>query len=403
MLETLLCARRYLYFSYCGRSLKDNSECQPSVLLRELLDYIDSNFDNLGSDQTPGEELTRIHPMQAFSARNFQPRQPGYDGYWHDVAQQLLRYRAPEPDRAWLQRPLASTRQSGEVIELETLVRFYSHPIRFFFNSRLGISMPPQGQEQDEESFALQGLDKWALATRLAEDTVNDQPSNAELFAAQGLLPHGSAAQSEWIEIQQDYRPLLECLQEYRGLQAAARPVDCELGNAVMLAGQVSACYPGIGLMHFSASKSVKSRALLTLWLHHLALCASEQLADTECSRLITAQGKEIRYAKITAANARASLRDYFELFRLGLEFPLPVFPDTSYAWARETDPEQAMKKALLTWHGGRYRGAPPGECEDELIRLALHNNSQNPLRDELFRDCANRIYRPAIDQSTAS
>ena len=44
MLETLLCARRYLYFSYCGRSLKDNSECQPSVLLRELLDYIDRLF-----------------------------------------------------------------------------------------------------------------------------------------------------------------------------------------------------------------------------------------------------------------------------------------------------------------------------------------------------------------------
>ena len=196
---------------------------------------------------------------------------------------------------------------------------------------------------------------------------------------------------------------MLERLQDYRGLQTAARPVDCEIGNGVMLAGQVSACYPGTGLMHFSASKSVKSRALLTLWLHHLALCAAEQLPQAEYSQLLTAQGNGIRFTTIAAADARALLLDYFELFRLGLEFPLPVFPDTSYAWARETDPEQAMKKALVAWQGGRYRDAPPGECEDELIRLALHNNSQNPLRDAFFRDCANRIYRPAIDQGTSS
>ncbi len=403
MLETLLCARRHLYFSYCGRSLKDNSECQPSVLLRELLDYIDSNFDSIDSNKTPAEELTRIHPMQAFSGRNFEPRQPGYDGYWHDAAMQLQRYRAPEADQAWSQQPLGSTGQPGASVGLETLIRFYSHPIRFFFNSRLGISMPSQDRQQDEESFGLQGLEKWELATRLAEDIVSDQTSDVELFAAQGLLPHGMAAQSEWLELQQDFQPLLARLQHYRGLQAAARPVDCEIGDGMALTGQVGACYPGTGLMHFTASKSVKSRALLTLWLQHLALCAAGKLAEAETSQLITAQDNGVRYRRIAVADARTLLSDYFELFRLGLQFPLPVFPDTSYAWARETDPEQAMKKAIQAWQGGLYRGAPPGEREDELIRLALHNNSRDPLKGALFRDCAIRIYRPAIEQDKSS
>jgi len=39
MLETILCARETLYISYTGRSIRDNSECQPSVLVR---DYGDS-------------------------------------------------------------------------------------------------------------------------------------------------------------------------------------------------------------------------------------------------------------------------------------------------------------------------------------------------------------------------
>lgn len=44
LLETLLCARERLYLSYTGKSLKDNSEQQPSVLLREFLDFVDLHY-----------------------------------------------------------------------------------------------------------------------------------------------------------------------------------------------------------------------------------------------------------------------------------------------------------------------------------------------------------------------
>ncbi len=403
MLETLLCARRYLYFSYSGRSLKDNSECQPSVLLRELLDYIDSSFDNASGKARLSEELVRIHPLQAFSVRNFQQKRPGYDGYWYEAACRLLHHQPSQANPAWSQQPLESARQSGESVDLETLIRFYRHPIRFFFSSRLGIFMPPESLEEDEENFTLTGLQNWALATRLAENRLADIGSDAEQFSAQGLLPHGRAAQSEWLRIEESYRPLLDRLQDYCGLQAIARPIDCCLEGGQALTGQVGACYPGTGLMHFSASKSLKSRAVLSLWLSHLALCAADQLADDEYSQLITAPHKGIRYEKIGAADAAALLSPYLELFHRGLEFPLPVFPDSSYAWARESDPEKAMNNALSAWQGGSFRDAPPGECEDEFIRLALHNNSQNPLEDESFKDYAGRIYRPAIERDKSS
>ncbi|MGH6821117.1 MAG: hypothetical protein ACREDU_09680, partial [Methylocella sp.] len=41
LLETLLCARQILYISYTGRDPRDNSVREPSVLVKELLDFID--------------------------------------------------------------------------------------------------------------------------------------------------------------------------------------------------------------------------------------------------------------------------------------------------------------------------------------------------------------------------
>ena len=43
-IESILSARRQVIISYVGRSLKDNSDLPPSVLVSELLDYLESGF-----------------------------------------------------------------------------------------------------------------------------------------------------------------------------------------------------------------------------------------------------------------------------------------------------------------------------------------------------------------------
>src|SRR6185369_3591007 len=55
-LECLLSARDYLYISYVGQSVKDNSAIPPSVLVSELLDVVGESF----------TALTR-HRLQPFS------------------------------------------------------------------------------------------------------------------------------------------------------------------------------------------------------------------------------------------------------------------------------------------------------------------------------------------------
>jgi exodeoxyribonuclease V gamma subunit len=403
MLETLLCARRYLYFSYCGRSLKDNSECQPSVLLRELLDYIDICFGSADDDPPVSRQISRVHPMQPFSSRNFQPEEPGFDQYWYETAVQLEAGRPPDQTPSWPQEKLTPLTDSDNEIDLAALLRFFAHPIRYFFSSRLGLRIPLQTTSTDEESFTLQGLQKWKLGERFAENFLRGKQNDARQFAAEGLLPHGRAADNGWLLLQSEYQALLDQLGHFRGLEATSRTVECGLENGLFLYGEVEACYTDIGLMHFSASKTVSSRALLSLWLNHLALCATQQLTGNEISQLIIPTGKGKRFEYLDADRARTLLANYVQLFHQGLDYPLPVFPDTSYAWASHADPEVAMNKALAAWNGGNFRNAPRGEREDEFIRLALHNNTPDPLADRLFQRCARQIYSPAIEYGGGS
>ena len=55
-LETLLSARQVFYLSYVGRSIRDNSQILPSVLVSELLDSIDRGFAE--ADPIPQNSLT---------------------------------------------------------------------------------------------------------------------------------------------------------------------------------------------------------------------------------------------------------------------------------------------------------------------------------------------------------
>lgn len=74
-LETLLSASHLLYLSYVGRSVKDNSVKQPSVLISELLDYIQKGVKSFTNENgllkiDVREYIVVQHPLHNFSEKN---------------------------------------------------------------------------------------------------------------------------------------------------------------------------------------------------------------------------------------------------------------------------------------------------------------------------------------------
>lgn len=426
LLETLLCARERLYLSYTGKSLKDNSEQQPSVLLREFLDFIDLHYrlppkkDEKG-DKTPpsmSSSLTTEYPMQPFSARQFGTamgeRKHSYDAWWCAIAQSLEdRAHAPIAggESAWPAQNLAATEGAFDQLELHRLIRFLQHPSKTFFNTRLGIYLQEEQPNEDEENFNLNGLQTWQMQTdylaRLLSGQQQDVDSLLTLYEAQGTLPHGAMATQAYEQVEEGAASLLERLEPYQGL--ASTPVSivlpCEVANTeqgtneVLLSGQVTGYRPGIGLLHYSPSK-LKPKHQLALWIEHLALCAAGVLEAGQQSVLIAKDAERI-FQILEPTEALSMLSGYVALYREGLSRPLPLFPSASYELALDND-EIALKKARKLWAGSEWDVATP-DSRDPYVALAHRGCVEDPLELEEHIRLSQLVYGPLRQMGEAT
>lgn len=416
LLETLLCARERLYLSYTGKSLKDNSEQQPSVLLREFIDFLDLHY-RLPQKQDGQESkapssmssyLTTEYPMQPFSARQFGKAmgedKHSYDSWWCAIAQSLeSRAHAPvaTQQRTWPIQSLAATEGAFEQLELHRLIRFLQHPSKAFFNTRLRIYLQEELPNEDEENFNLNGLQTWQMQAdylaRLLAGGAQDADALLSLYEAQGALPHGAMATQAYGQIEEGAASLLERLAAYQG--HACTPVfitlPCEIScpgqgtGEVLLSGQISSYRTGLGLLHYSPSK-LKPKHQLALWVEHLALCAAGVLDAGQQSMLI-AKDEERTFQVLEPAAAMALLNEYVALYREGLYRPLPLFPRASFELALVSD-EAALKKARKLWTGNEQEKATP-DSRDPYIALAHRGCVDDPIEVEEHLRLSQTVY----------
>ncbi len=390
MLETLLCAREALYISYIGRSLKDNSPCQPSVLVQELLDFLNFEFESDPVNYTRiSTQICTVHPMQAFAEANYINQPGSYDNYWCDVANHLQTPKPVAPETSWPLQLKISDSNNLESIDLRQFHRFFRHPIKYYFNSQFKIYLEENRASDDEESFSLDSLESWGIKTQLADDLIRGEASQRELLRAEGRLPHGGAAEIQLENIYRQNQAWLDQLKAFANVGTESIVIRCPLKDNQILFGEVSHYYSDIGLMHYTASK-FKPANLFSLWLDHLALCACNLLPFEETSKLISLD-KIVEIKPQDSSSAILQLRDYAEIFQLGQHAILPVFPNTSYEFADDGNADKAWQS------DERFSGG--GDSRDDYIMLALRNTNNNPLLDPAFGAYAQRIYSPLIAQ----
>jgi len=408
MLETLLCTRNTLYISYCGRSLKDNAECMPSVLVRELLDFVDLHCQySPSNDLSMSQQITTIHPMQAFSEANFQFPLQGYSSYWCDIANQLALPKSNLLKSDWSQQALIPVSESTlhSTLDLRHLCRFLKNPIEYFFRQRLKIYLSSDDSTIDEETFDLAGLEKWHLKQRLANDYLNQVETNQQLLSAEGLLPHGPAANSTVTVLMNAQHNLLQQLQPYYSERIEPKSFSLLFDSGIELNGSVENYYPKLGLMEFTSSK-LQGKHLLSLWVKHLLMCAANQFNENETSCLFSGD-QTLVFSVIDAEQAHQQLADYVDLFEQGTQAPLAIFPVASYAFAKslnqQGNTEKALGVAIKTWQSSHWGSYSAGDVDNAYVKLALRNNRLDPLTTEQFQVQAQTLYQLALNNGDFS
>jgi exodeoxyribonuclease V gamma subunit len=148
-LETILSANDYLYISYVGQSIKDNTSVPPSILVDELLGYIQNGA---GQSIDVKKLMVKKHPLHGFSRQYNQQELHTYLSYEIGHSLTLI-----NPDKQ--QEAL-----NFDEIPLHALSAFFKDPFKGYYNSVLKIYYTDEETLLEEnEIFELNGLQQWSL------------------------------------------------------------------------------------------------------------------------------------------------------------------------------------------------------------------------------------------------
>ncbi|EOK3549412.1 exodeoxyribonuclease V subunit gamma [Escherichia coli] len=331
-LEALISAQQKLYISYTGRSIQDNSERFPSVLVQELIDYIGQSHylpgdEALNCDESEARvkaHLTCHHTRMPFDPQNYQPGNlQSYAREWLPAASQ-----AGKAHSEFVQ-PLPFT--LPETVPLETLQRFWAHPVRAFFQMRLQVNFRTEDSEiPDTEPFILEGLSRYQINQQLLNVLVEQDDAERlfRRFRAAGDLPYGAFGEIFWEtqcqEMQQLADRVIACRQPGQSME-----IDLAC-NGVQITGWLPQVQPD-GLLRWRPSLLSVAQGM-QLWLEHLVYCASGGNGE---SRLFLRKDGEWRFPPLAAEQALHYLSQLIEGYREGMSAPLLVLPESGGAWLK--------------------------------------------------------------------
>jgi exodeoxyribonuclease V gamma subunit len=432
-LDLLLAARRSLYLSHTGRSLRDNSPLPPSVLVSELLDLLlpavaDPAAGASGLLQAR-RQLVVEHPLQPFDTVAFQrdadPRLRSYNGELAAAVRSSLE-QAPEPvgdvpviavddDDAdnvdgddtnvsgtptvlsgelprFFSQPLPPPELAWRSVSVTQLDEFFRNPCRTLLRRRLGLDLGrPNDALEDEEAFLPDNRGRSALASRLLPAMLAgaDEATVHALALAGQELPPGALGRQQLVQALETLHGFSDEVRRHTA-QALLPPHGLQLqwtlqGDVWQLTGHLSDLHPA-GLVRWRYGP-VRATDRLSAWLAHLQLCASQPPGAALHTRHLSLE-PPLQFQPVPAERAAAWLGELVDLYRQGLREPLHFFPRSAWAYVEgDNDLAAAQRAWRVTTH------MPHGESADAAYRLALRGGS-DPL-DADFERLAQQVYRP--------
>ncbi|MDH3884909.1 MAG: exodeoxyribonuclease V subunit gamma, partial [Desulfobacterales bacterium] len=398
-LESIISARNKLYISYVGQSIQDNSRIPPSVLVSELLDTIEKGFEL--SEKNILEHLVTLHRLQAFSPQYFQ-KDSGLFSYSEENREAASFLDKNETVPPLITGALLLTPPEKEELhslDIETLIRFFSNPIRFMLQQRLGIYLEETaGMVDRREDFELNFLDQYRVGRNLVDARMEGRDLNnyRPVQIAMGQLPHGNVGTFYYNELSSDVERFVSKIESLKDKKIAG-PLEAriEMGESLLQA-RLPEIY-NCGLLQVRYAKQ-RAQDLLSAWIYHLVLC---EAAPKELPPKTAIIFKNAAWRFKPVDHHLQILMDLFNLFKGGLEKPLHFFPRSSLEYVQQ---EQLKSKSKITalirarkkWQGsGDYAR---GESDDPYYNICF--KMTDPI-DQAFEDVSKAVFGPLLASIT--
>ncbi|GAB3362996.1 exodeoxyribonuclease V subunit gamma [Arachidicoccus ginsenosidivorans] len=310
-LETILSARDYLYISYIGRNIKDNTDLPASSLVEELIEYIvaECRVEKPAEKKEIRKAIIFKHALHHFS-----PMQSG------DVPQYLHLVSDTENE---IQDKAATADLESDTtdLNLDRFIGFLINPIKGYLNQVLGIYY---GQRTDvlkeEEIFELNNLQLYQYKGELID--LNEEEAwedYRDKGVKTGKLPLKNSSRVAMIELLETVSPV-RVLFETQIAGAAVREVHVNYScDGISISGKLRLY--GDKLILLSWSKK-EMKTLLQGYIQYLMLLVSDIHAELV---IISSKQNQVFLAQpLNKQRAIESLNQLIELYQRGQNGILP-------------------------------------------------------------------------------
>jgi exodeoxyribonuclease V gamma subunit len=354
-LEALLSTEEVFYISYEGRSIKDNQIRPPSVVVGELIDYLNQVFD-----------VTNIteHPLQPFSRRYFENSGlVTYQKHWYDAL-------TTETNSEQFMDGKILSPEDFNFDSIQQLVNFFRHSGKYFLQHGLGVYFNEEDFDLNEsESFELDNLERYQVADEALQAMVrgDDLTRWRQEMLASGFVmdsPIGlgyleseqARAETIYLELQ---KHLTDVTESYTGqLELAEHSVQGQLNNLV----DSSAVYYRCG--------ALKKSHLLEIWINHLFANAS----GLEIESISISKGKlkaKVGHLKpVNQSEALQHLNELANLFTGSVRQPLCFPPETAFSYVESMQEVTSIEDAKAIAEGQWDKGGFPESNDPYWSRL---------------------------------
>ncbi len=408
LLDLLLAAQERLYLSYTGRSIRDNSDRPPSVLISDLLDYVIQAMD--GDSNAARRRLVVEHPLQPFSIKYFTQATDSRIGSSNDEYFNALKEKRSNPatlssksnldddeedveaaleaSQVFFDPPrLSDPGEEWREVSLDDLLRFFRNPSRYLLHERLGIAFAEQRDElEDDEPFLPDWEARNALANRLLPLYL--QGSGEEIIRASAMAgteyPPGKLGHSLLLKEMQSLESFVNNLPSALSepcLPPIEDTLEFSIGYETWRLNGTLGELRSSGLVSYRYA-AVQAQDYLNAWIRHLFLNA---VAPTGVQCTTTWHGSDKTFSLPPLDDAKQELWKLIELYRTGLSHPLRFFPRSSWEFIDSGKNFSRAKSKWRSWSGEF------GEGLDPSYRQALRG-IEEPLDNE-FVACADFVF----------
>ena len=403
-LEALLSARDKLYISWQGRRTTDHEIKPPSVLVAQLMDYLNAVWTHDGGLAC----VAPLQPLQAFSPKYF-TQDSMFQTYADDWQRALLSSSASSASTASNEATPSETAPTE--LTLQHLQRLLRQPVEVFLADRLRLRLDqPEEAAEEEEPFSLDGLKKYKLNQSIAlADDAQHALAQLRLSGQLALAGFGEAQQNALLRDRDTLREQLDALLPKWPQTLSVQSAHWQLGSTRLSAEwangqtlwrsntpiqnthtqwlQVS-LRPGAVTEGKKENQQARLDTLSHLWLHHLAACAS----GTPTTSVQIGLDAAVEFQPIAADTAQAHLHKLCDTYLQAWAQPLPVAAKTACAYvmglaAEHKDP---MGKAQTAFNGAHQKR---GEYQDSPALQRVFNSFEDI--EPTLADWATRLYEP--------